>query len=134
MKKSVSIIIVVVIVVAAAVGAVLLMNKRSSNNTMPNMTNMGISSNSSSVATDAVSISNFTFSPKAITIKKGTTVARTNHDSVAHTVVETDGKRGPNSQSIDSGKFYSFTYNNAGTFAYQCSIHPEMTGTVTVTQ
>jgi len=129
MKKVLPIAIVVVLVVAG--GAILLTRKHSPSN---NMSSMGSSSSSTAVATDTVSISNFSFSPSSITIKKGTTVTWTNRDNVAHTVVETDGKTGPGSQSIDNGKSYSFTYNTVGTFAYHCSIHPDMTGMVTVTE
>ena len=134
MKKSVGIIIAVVVVVGVVVGLVL-MNHNSSKDNMSNMSSSSNnSSSSSSVATDKVTISNFAFSPSSITIKKGTTVTWTNQDSVAHTIVETDGKIGPDSQTIDNGKSYSFTYNTTGTFAYHCSIHPSMTGTVTVTE
>jgi plastocyanin len=84
-------------------------------------------------ATDKVTISNFSFSPASITVKKGTAVTWTNHDSVAHTVVETDGQTGPQSQDIANGQSYSFTYNTVGTFHYHCSIHPDMTGQVVVT-
>jgi plastocyanin len=132
MKKILSVVIIVVLVVAG--GVIVLTRKHTPSNNMSNMSNMGSNSNSTAVATDKVSISNFSFSPSSITVKKGTTVTWTNHDSIAHTVVETDGKTGPNSQNIDNGKTYSFTYNTVGAFAYHCSIHPEMTGTVTVTE
>ena len=132
MRKVVPIAVIVVVIVLA--GVFLLTRKHSPSSSMANMTNSSSGgSNSKAVATDTVAISNFSFSPEFITIKKGTTVTWTNHDSVAHTVVETDGKTGPNSQDIDTGKSYSFTYSIVGTFAYHCSIHPEMTGTVTVT-
>jgi plastocyanin len=81
----------------------------------------------------SVTISNFAFSSANITVKKGTAVTWTNKDAVAHTVVETDGQDGPKSQDLNQGQSYSFTYNTAGTFKYHCSIHAQMTGTVTVT-
>jgi len=130
MKKTILLAFVVVVLVVG--GAVLLFHKNSPSTNMSDMSG-STSSNSKAVATSKVTISNFSFTPSAITVKKGTTVTWTNSDSVAHTVVETDGKAGPNSQSIDNGKSYSFTYNTVGTFAYHCSIHPDMTGTVTVT-
>jgi plastocyanin len=74
------------------------------------------------------------FSPADITVKKGTTVTWTNQDSVAHTVVETDGQDGPKSNDLNNGQSYTFTYNTVGAFKYHCSIHPMMTGTVTVTE
>jgi plastocyanin len=74
------------------------------------------------------------FSPNSITVKKGTTVTWTNNDSTTHTVQETDGKSGPKSDNIAPGGTYTFTFVAAGSFAYHCSIHPSMTGTVTVTE
>jgi plastocyanin len=104
-------------------------------NTTPNP-NPSSSSNSNSTPTNAssITINNFAFSPADITIKKGTNVTWTNKDSVAHTVQETDGKNGPKSGSLSQNDTYSFTYNETGTFKYHCSIHPDMTGTVTVTE
>lgn len=84
-------------------------------------------------STNQVTINNFAFGPADITVKKGTKVTWTNQDSTSHTVTETDGKTGPDSKTLSNGQSYSFTYNNTGSFSYHCSIHPEMTGTVTVT-
>lgn len=85
----------------------------------------------SNQATGAVTIQNFAFSPASLTIKKGETVTWTNKDSAPHQIVsDTAGKfQGP---SISSGQTYSFTFNETGTFAYHCSIHPMMKATITV--
>lgn len=83
-------------------------------------------------ATRTVAIQNFTFSPQSLTVKKGDTVVWTNKDSAGHTVTGNMG--GPASQTIPKNGTYSYTFNNVGTFAYHCSIHPTMTGTVVVTQ
>lgn len=85
-------------------------------------------------ASDKVSIKNFAFSPASITVTKGTTVTWTNNDTTVHTVVETDGKDGPNSSDVKPGDSYTFTFSQAGTYQYHCSLHPQMTGTVTVTE
>jgi plastocyanin len=90
-------------------------------------------STTTSIATNAVTIRNFVFSPASITIKKDTKVLWTNQDSVAHTVTETGSQAGPNSSALDPGTSYSFTFVQAGSYHYHCSIHPQMTGTVTVT-
>jgi len=74
------------------------------------------------------------FSPASITVKKGTAVTWTNKDAVTHTVTENDEQKGPDSGDLASGKTYSFTYDTVGTFKYHCAIHPNMTGTVTVTE
>lgn len=80
-----------------------------------------------------VTIQNMAFTPDSMVVHTGTTITWKNADSVAHTVVETDGKQGPDSSSIAPGSSYSFTFTAAGTYHYHCSIHPSMTGTITVT-
>lgn len=86
-------------------------------------------------ATNSVTIQNFAFTPSSITVKVGTTVTWTNKMNVSHTVTSDDGVTGgPNSQLIEGGKTYSFTFAKAGTYTYHCSIHSSMKGTVTVTE
>jgi plastocyanin len=141
MKIALSIVIAVIIIA----GGVLVVShhkqdtKGSSGPNSQNMNNMDMSgqpgSNTSQPSsTNTVEISDFSFSPADITIKKGTTVTWTNKDSVTHTVTESDGQTGPNSKDLDENASYTFTYNSAGTFKYKCNIHPDMTGTVTVTE
>ncbi len=139
MSKSTIIGAVVAVVVIGGGGVVLIANRSSDKKSNDSNMHMNSSSNNNggsgtnATATNSVSIDNFAFSPASVTVKKGTAVTWTNEDSVAHTVTETDGQSGPNSGSLATGKTYSFTYNTAGTFKYHCAIHPEMTGTVTVT-
>ncbi len=101
--------------------------------TQMNMDNSNNNTSSTPASADKVSISDFSFSPVAITVKKGTTVTWTNNDSISHTVTS-DTEHGPNSSTVSSGQTYSFTFNDEGTFNYHCSIHPQMQGTVTVTE
>lgn len=79
----------------------------------------------------SVHISNFTFGPKAVTVKVGQTITWTNDDDIPHTVVATD--KSFRSKVLDTGQSFSFTFTKAGQFAYFCSLHPMMTGKVTVT-
>ena len=81
-------------------------------------------------ATMEVKIDNFSFGPTSITVAVGTTVTWTNRDDIPHTVVSTDGVF--KSKVMDTDENFSFTFTKAGTFAYFCSIHPKMTGTVVV--
>lgn len=144
MGRNAIIAVVVAIVVLVGGGALLVANHNSnkSNSTsstsgmnMPeSQSSNSSSSNNTPTATNSVTIQNFAFSPADITVKKGTTVTWTNQDSTPHTVTETDGKTGPSSGDITKGNHYSFTFDTAGTFQYHCSIHPNMTGTVTVTE
>jgi plastocyanin len=78
----------------------------------------------------AVSIDNFSFTPKEIVIPKGTTVTWTNRDDVPHTVTSTDQKF--RSKALDTDEQFSFTFTESGTYAYFCSVHPMMTGKVIV--
>ncbi len=79
---------------------------------------------------DAVSIANFSFQPATITVPVGATVTWTNNDSAGHTVTANDGSF--KSDRLESGATFSQTFAKAGSFAYHCSIHPGMTGTVSV--
>jgi plastocyanin len=143
MKKAVPIIGVVIIILA--VGGIVLAKHNSDNKSSDKSMNMSSSSKStdtgsssssqaSSSTSNSVTIENFAFSPASITVKAGTTVTWTNKDSATHTVTETDSQTGPNSGDLATGKSYSFKFDTAGTYKYHCSIHPDMTGTVTVTQ
>jgi plastocyanin len=80
-----------------------------------------------------VAIQGFAFSPKEITIKKGTTITWTNLDSAAHTITS-NVEGGPKSTALQQGDTYQFTFENVGNYDYHCSIHPSMTGTIIVTQ
>jgi len=77
----------------------------------------------------AVAIDNFAFSPAALKVKMGQQVTWTNKQGVAHTVTA-DG--GAFDHPMPSGATFSFTFAKAGTFAYHCTIHPFMKGTVVV--
>jgi plastocyanin len=82
------------------------------------------------VSANAVTILNFAFGPAVVTVKPGTTVHWTNHDAEAHTVTSDTGAFG--SPVLQPGAGYSFTLTKPGTYHYHCTIHPFMTGTVTV--
>ena len=81
-------------------------------------------------ADHAVAISGFSFSPGSLTIAVGDTVTWTNSDAQAHTATADDGSW--DTGSLGNGASGTITFSTAGTFAYLCSIHPQMTGTVTV--
>lgn len=81
-------------------------------------------------AAQNVTIDNFSFTPREITVATGTTVTWVNHDDVPHTVVGTNQKF--RSKALDSDDQFSFTFNDTGTYAYFCSVHPMMTGRVIV--
>jgi plastocyanin len=70
------------------------------------------------------------FSPNPLTIASGTTVTWTNSDNTQHTATSDTGAF--NSNVINPGAGFSFTFQNKGTFTYHCSIHPNMVGSVVV--
>ena len=76
------------------------------------------------------------FDPETISVKTGTTVIWTNDDSVAHTVTSGDPNAGPSgtfdSDLIKPGKTFEYKFDSVGTTSYFCSVHPWMTGKVTV--
>lgn len=78
-----------------------------------------------------VAISNFAFSPSTVTVAAGDTVLWTNNDNVTHTVTSDTGSELGSSQ-LGQGQTYRHVFASAGTFAYHCTIHPSMHGSVTV--
>ncbi|HEU4920993.1 MAG TPA: cupredoxin family copper-binding protein [Candidatus Limnocylindrales bacterium] len=81
-------------------------------------------------ADQAVTIADFAFSPPAVTITVGDTVTWTNSDAVVHTATATDGSW--DTGDLAQGQSGAITFSTAGTFAYLCTPHPTMTGTVVV--
>jgi plastocyanin len=77
-----------------------------------------------------VYIRDFYFSPGSITVEPGTTVTWVNQGQAPHTATQTDGAF--DSGTLQPGESYSYTFNQAGTYAYYCQIHPDMTGTIVV--
>jgi plastocyanin len=81
---------------------------------------------------NAVGITNFAFVPATLTVPVGATVTWTNHDGDPHTIAAGDGSF--HSPGMDTNATYSSTFPTAGTFDYNCWIHPFMHGTVVVTK
>ncbi len=79
----------------------------------------------------AVPIVDFVFDPEVLEITVGTTVTWTNEDSAPHTATSSD--RIWDSNILNQGESFSFTFEEAGTFDYICSIHPSMTAQIVVT-
>ena len=83
-----------------------------------------------SAKTVAIDIDNFKFGIVSLEVAAGTTVTWTNRDDVPHTVVSL--KKVFKSPALDTGEHFSYTFMDAGTFDYYCSVHPRMTGTIVV--
>ena len=82
-------------------------------------------------APTSVAIADFKFSPDALTVSEGAAVTWTNSDAVDHSIVAADQTF--SSDSFDRGATFQFTFEAVGVYPYMCGIHPEMTGTITVT-
>ena len=100
----------------------------------------GGSSSTSSYTTDPgtnpgpgeiIATSARTFNPTSLSVTAGTTVTFT-FQSVAHTVVFANVAGAPASIGSTSNASVQRVFAIAGTFGFQCSIHPGMTGTVVV--
>jgi plastocyanin len=94
----------------------------------------GSSSSSGSAgatSTNALTISNFMFSPMSASVAPGATVKVTNKDSVTHTLTATNGEF--DTGNIGPGQTKTFTApSKAGTYSYICNIHQYMKGTIVV--
>jgi plastocyanin len=84
----------------------------------------------SASATKSVSIVDFDYDPRSLTVHAGDTVQWTNDGQVpeGHTVTGD----GLDSGVLHSGASYSFTFKSSGTFSYICTLHPNMKGSVHV--
>jgi plastocyanin len=82
----------------------------------------------------SVSIVDFAFTPKTITVPVGTTVRWTNNGNAPHTVTSTSSPKAFDSGTLNSGDTFQHTFTTAGQFPYRCNIHPFMTGMVIVVE
>jgi plastocyanin len=80
----------------------------------------------------------FSFDPQQLSVDRGMTVTWRNTDTREHTTTHTVTSGTPGNpsgkfdQRIEGGKTFAFTFADAGTFEYFCSIHQSMRGTVLV--
>ena len=79
-----------------------------------------------------VDITNFAFTPAALTVKSGETVTFENRDSTVHSIVGVGGFF--RSKPLDSDDKFSFTFDKPGEYSYFCGLHPYMKGKVVVVQ
>ena len=90
-----------------------------------------------SQGTNEVTIVGYAFGPDTIVVPMGTTVTWTNLDFTVHTVssdtglFESHGLPRPNSYYPD-WNIFSYTFTQPGTYAYHCTPHDYMAGTVIV--
>ena len=78
-----------------------------------------------------VLIQHMAFQPQTLSIARGDTVEWTNTMSMQHTVTPDDGEF-PGSGPLGPNTTFSHRFDAAGTIAYHCDFHPDMTGQVVV--
>src|SRR5579864_8150844 len=78
------------------------------------------------------------FTPNPLSVTPGTTVTWKNTDTVSHYVTSGQPSDNTTGTVFDSGNLikpggtYQFTFANAGTFNYFCTVHPWMIGQIIV--
>jgi len=95
----------------------------------------GQGSNPPAAGLTKVTIQDFSYAPSAVTIKVGSTVQWINKGPSSHTTVSDAGLwnsgtlSGPGVSNDpyggnSAGGSFTFTFTQAGTFTYHCSLHP----------
>jgi len=81
-------------------------------------------------ADNTISIKDSVFTPNSLQVSVGTTVTWVNNDTVQHTVTSDTSlfDSGP----IAPGAKFTYTFAQAGTFAYHCTLVKSMAATITV--
>ena len=69
------------------------------------------------------------YEPATVTVKRGQTVVWVNKDPFPHTVT---AKGVFDSHDIAAGKLWKYTARKAGEYAYTCTLHTNMKGTLKV--
>ena len=108
-----------IVVALVVVGLIVFSNQETEEEMAPNET--------LSETANVVNMEGSQFVPGEIQISTGEEVVWVNQDSFAHTVTGFGVD-----VNIGAGENYTHTFNEAGTFDYECTIHPGMTGTVVV--
>jgi LPXTG-motif cell wall-anchored protein len=81
-------------------------------------------------ASGSVTIVDFSFNPGSITINVGDTVTWVNNGPTPHSATSSSGAF--DTGIFPAGQSRSHTFNEAGTYSYICTPHPNMRGTVVV--
>jgi plastocyanin len=82
--------------------------------------------------TKTVTLKNIAFSPRSVSISRGSTVTFAFRDGgTTHNVASTGRTRFRTIGNRSSGS-QSRTFTRAGTYRYECTLHPGMTGRIVV--
>jgi plastocyanin len=81
-------------------------------------------------ASYAITIKDFMFTPRNLTIHVGSKVTWTNKDEEPHKLAEVNDTF--TSQPLDSDGDFTYQFDTPGTYEYFCTLHPRMTGKIIV--
>lgn len=110
--------------------------RESTNNTSTGPTPTPTPGNGTTNATNQtwnVNITNFTYSPQILAIAAGDTVRWTNLDNRTHTATANLTGETFDSGNLTLDQTFTWTFDEPGTVAYYCRIHPQMLATIRVT-
>lgn len=79
-----------------------------------------------------ITIKDFDFTPRDLTIPAGSKVTWINKDEEPHKVAEADDKF--KSGALDTDEHFTHVFKSAGKFEFFCTLHPRMTGHIVVEQ
>lgn len=130
-----AIIIIAIIISILIIGGIIIIAARSNHAVQPHSGN--VRSSQGEQAKNQVYITDYTFSPEVLKVKKGTTVVWINQDTAAHTVESSDAQNSSQlkaSSLLEKGQRHSITFDTVGTFNYFCGPHPYMKGRVEVSE
>ena len=93
----------------------------------------GSSASQKTGTTDTIVIKNFMFSPDSLTVAPGAVVTVRNEDSVTHTLTDKTDQTTFNTGPVGPNQTKTFKApDKAGSYAFFCTIHQYMTGTLVV--
>lgn len=103
----------------------------SSSTSVPNNTPNTPPTPTTPVVTTSVALQYTAFSPAKIQVSSGAVVTFTNNDAIAHNVTFSDGTVGTTGDFTSGSKTLTMP-SGVGDYAFHCTIHAGMTGTVSV--
>ena len=119
---------------AASLAAVLLTSCSSSGGSSPATQAASHAASQPASSSGGITISSFAYSGQ-LTVKAGQKVTVTNNDSVAHTLTDKKTHLFDTGNIDGNGGTGTFTApKKPGTYAFGCTYHPTMAGTLTVTK
>jgi len=89
-------------------------------------------SRTASVSDNTITIEKNTFRPANMTVKVGSTVRWVNADDHPHRIEFVDKAFSTSTFLLGASQSFSQRFDRAGTYDYDCTIHPYMQGTITV--